>query len=150
MSAESTFVIIGGGLAAAKVAEALRAKDFEGNVLLIGAEERLPYERPPLSKEFLAGKKSLADATTLAASWYRDHHVDLLLGTTVTAIDPEPRRSRCPTAPPAATTSWRWPPVRARAGSICPAPAPTACTTCAPPTTPTRSSRCWAPRNGSR
>ncbi|WP_068271735.1 NAD(P)/FAD-dependent oxidoreductase [Aldersonia kunmingensis] len=88
MSAQSTFVIVGGGLAAVKLAEALRDKDFPGNIVLISAEEHLPYERPPLSKEYMAGKKSLDDATPLPAQWYRDHHIDLRLGTEVSAIDP--------------------------------------------------------------
>ncbi|MFD0363952.1 NAD(P)/FAD-dependent oxidoreductase [Nocardia sp. GCM10030253] len=88
MTSDRRFVIVGGGLAAAKLAEALRDNDFDGAVTVIGAEEHLPYERPPLSKEHLAGKKSLADFTTDPAPWYRDHHIDLRLGTTVTAIDP--------------------------------------------------------------
>mgnify|MGYP001262166887 CR=1 FL=1 len=87
-SAASTFVIVGGGLAGAKAAEALRDNDFDGNVVLFVAEEHLPYERPPLSKEYLAGKKVLADFTVADAAWYRDHHVDLRLGTEVTAVNP--------------------------------------------------------------
>ena len=55
-STSETFAIVGGGLAGAKAAEALRDKDFAGEVVLFAAEERLPYERPPLSKEYLAGK----------------------------------------------------------------------------------------------
>ncbi|BDY32149.1 MULTISPECIES: NAD(P)/FAD-dependent oxidoreductase [Mycolicibacterium] len=88
MTESSSIVIIGGGLAGAKAAEALRDNDFDGRVVLFGAEEHLPYERPPLSKEYLAGKKSLDDFTVDAAAWYRDHHVDLRLGTEVTAINP--------------------------------------------------------------
>lgn len=87
MTTASRFVIAGGGLAAAKLAEALRGNDFDGTVTLISAEERLPYERPPLSKEHLLGKKALADFTVDAAQWYRDHHIEIMLGTTVTAID---------------------------------------------------------------
>ncbi|MEC3915449.1 NAD(P)/FAD-dependent oxidoreductase [Nocardia sp. CDC160] len=83
----SRFVIAGGGLAAAKLAEALRANDFDGTVTLVSAEEHLPYERPPLSKEHLLGKKALVDFTVDPAQWYRDHHVEVLLGTTVTAVD---------------------------------------------------------------
>ncbi|MEC3957155.1 FAD/NAD(P)-binding oxidoreductase [Nocardia sp. CDC153] len=83
----SRFVIAGGGLAAAKLAEALRANDFDGTVTLVSAEEQLPYERPPLSKEHLLGKKALVDFTVDPAQWYRDHHVEVLLGTTVTAVD---------------------------------------------------------------
>ncbi|MGK8509011.1 NAD(P)/FAD-dependent oxidoreductase [Nocardia asiatica] len=88
MSSDRHFVIVGGGLGAAKLAEALRANDFEGLVTLIGAEEHLPYERPPLSKEHLAGKKSLPEFTVDPAQWYRDHHIEVRLGTTVTGLDP--------------------------------------------------------------
>ncbi|WP_405132811.1 NAD(P)/FAD-dependent oxidoreductase [Nocardia sp. NBC_01388] len=87
MTTGSRFVIAGGGLAAAKLAEALRANDFEGTVTLVSAEERLPYERPPLSKECLLGKKTPEDCTVDPAQWYRDHHIEVLLGTTVTALD---------------------------------------------------------------
>ena len=62
-------------------------KGFDGNVVLFGAEDHLPYERPPLSKEYLARKKTLADFTVDPADWYREHDVDLRLGTTVTTID---------------------------------------------------------------
>ena len=88
MTTSSTFAIVGGGLAGAKAAEALRDKDFDGHVVLFAAEEHLPYERPPLSKEYLAGKKQLADFTPASSAWYRDHHIELQLGTEVSAIDP--------------------------------------------------------------
>ncbi|WNJ60844.1 NAD(P)/FAD-dependent oxidoreductase [Nocardia seriolae] len=83
----SRFVIVGGGLAAAKLAEALRANDFDGTVTLVGAEDHLPYERPPLSKEHLLGKKALADFTVDPAQWYRDHHIEAMPGTTVHGLD---------------------------------------------------------------
>jgi 3-phenylpropionate/trans-cinnamate dioxygenase ferredoxin reductase component len=90
MSSKSgIFLIVGGGLAGAKAAEALRDKDFDGDVVLFAREERLPYERPPLSKEYLAGKKSLDAFTVHPSAWYRDHHVDLRLGTEVSSIDPD-------------------------------------------------------------
>jgi 3-phenylpropionate/trans-cinnamate dioxygenase ferredoxin reductase subunit len=82
-----TFVIIGGGLAGAKAAEALRDNGFDGEVVLFGAEEHLPYERPPLSKDYLADKKGLPDFTVDPEDWYREHDVDLRLGTEVTGID---------------------------------------------------------------
>lgn len=87
MTTSSTFAIVGGGLAGAKAAEALRDNDFDGHIVLFAAEDRLPYERPPLSKEYLAGKKKLDEFTVDAASWYRDHNVELRLGTEVTALD---------------------------------------------------------------
>src|SRR3954466_12572307 len=89
MTTSSPFAIVGGGPAGAKAAEALRDKDFDGHVVLFAAEEHLPYERPPLSKEYLAGKKGLADFTASSSAWYRDHHIDLQLGTEVSAIDPK-------------------------------------------------------------
>ena len=88
MTTSSTFAIVGGGLAGAKAAEALRDKDFDGHIVLFAAEEHLPYERPPLSKEYLAGKKELGDFTVASSAWYRDHHIELQLGTEVAAIDP--------------------------------------------------------------
>jgi 3-phenylpropionate/trans-cinnamate dioxygenase ferredoxin reductase subunit len=88
MTTSSRFVIVGGGLAGAKAAEALRHNDFDGQIVLFGEEYQLPYERPPLSKEFLAGKKSLPEFTVADSAWYRDHDVDLRLGTKVSAIDP--------------------------------------------------------------
>ncbi|SUE13506.1 ferredoxin--NAD(+) reductase [Rhodococcus gordoniae] len=88
MSGEETFLIVGAGLAGARLAEELRARDCPGRILLIGAEEHLPYERPPLSKDYFAGRKQLADFTVHDGDWYRDHRVELLLGTKVTAIDP--------------------------------------------------------------
>lgn len=103
MSTDSRFVIVGGGLAAAKLAEALRANDFPGSITLIGAEEHLPYERPPLSKEHLLGKQQLADFTTDPAHWYRDHHVELMLGTTVTAVD---RAAKTVALPDGSTLSY--------------------------------------------
>jgi 3-phenylpropionate/trans-cinnamate dioxygenase ferredoxin reductase subunit len=82
-----TFVIVGGGLGGAKAAEALREKGFDGKVVLLADEEYLPYERPPLSKDFLAGKKSLSDFTVHDSDWYRDNKIDLRVSTEVSAID---------------------------------------------------------------
>jgi 3-phenylpropionate/trans-cinnamate dioxygenase ferredoxin reductase component len=96
MTTSSTFAIVGGGLAGAKAAEALRDKDFDGHVVLFAAEEHLPYERPPLSKEYLAGKKELGDFTTVSSAWYRDHNIELQLGTEVSAIDPKGRTLSLP------------------------------------------------------
>ncbi|MFI5715822.1 NAD(P)/FAD-dependent oxidoreductase [Nocardia sp. NPDC051750] len=87
MTSARHFVIAGAGLAGAKLAQELRDNDFDGRITLIGAENRLPYERPPLSKEYLAGKKTVDEFTVADAAWYRDHAVDLLLGTEVTEID---------------------------------------------------------------
>lgn len=87
MASSTTFVIVGGGLAGAKAVEALRRSDFGGRIILFGDEEHLPYDRPPLSKEFLAGKKSLSDFTIQTSDWYRDHDVDVRLGLRVSSLD---------------------------------------------------------------
>lgn len=83
----TVFVIVGGGMAAAKAVEALRDNDFDGQIVLFADEEYLPYERPPLSKDYLAGKKSLADFTVQNSDWYRERRVDLRLNTRVDSLD---------------------------------------------------------------
>ena len=69
-------VVVGGGLAGSRTVEALRTAGYRGRLTLVGAEPRLPYDRPPLSKAVLFGAVS---DTTLRAS-YRDLDVELLLG----------------------------------------------------------------------
>jgi 3-phenylpropionate/trans-cinnamate dioxygenase ferredoxin reductase subunit len=86
MAEPATFAIVGASLAGAKAAETLRAEGFDGRVVLFGAEEHIPYERPPLSKGYLQGR---ADAPFVhPAEWYAEQDVDLRLGTRVTALDP--------------------------------------------------------------
>jgi 3-phenylpropionate/trans-cinnamate dioxygenase ferredoxin reductase subunit len=87
MADSRTFVIVGGGLGGAKAAEVLREKGFDGKVVLLADEEHLPYERPPLSKDFLAGKKSLGDFTVHDSEWYRDNKIDLRTSIEAVAID---------------------------------------------------------------
>lgn len=87
MASSTSIVIVGGGLAAARAVEALRDNNFDGHIVVFADEEHLPYERPPLSKEYLAGKKSLTDFTVRNSDWYRDNNVDLRLSTRVTDLD---------------------------------------------------------------
>src|SRR5271155_580504 len=87
MANSRTFVIIGGGLGGAKAAEGLREKDFDGQIIVCAEEDHLPYERPPLSKEFLAGKKSLDDFTVHDSAWYRENEIDLRLNARVLSVD---------------------------------------------------------------
>ncbi|MCD6015325.1 MAG: NAD(P)/FAD-dependent oxidoreductase [Solirubrobacterales bacterium] len=92
MSAQpQTFVIVGAGLAAAKAAETLREEGFDGRLILIGDEPERPYERPPLSKDYLRGETT-DKPYVHAESFYSDHEIELLLSTRVTAIDPGPRK----------------------------------------------------------
>ncbi|MGH2704103.1 MAG: FAD-dependent oxidoreductase [Actinomycetota bacterium] len=85
------YVIVGAGLTGGSAAVALREEGFQGEVVLIGAEPHLPYERPPLSKTFLRGETPFADALVQPASWYRDHEVETRLGSAVVRIDPDRR-----------------------------------------------------------
>jgi len=85
--AQDAVVIVGGGLAGAKTAEALRDQGHTGPVTLISAEKHLPYERPPLSKEYLAGSQGLDDFTVHQRSWYTDNSVDLRTEVNATAVD---------------------------------------------------------------
>ncbi|HEY4465317.1 MAG TPA: FAD-dependent oxidoreductase [Streptosporangiaceae bacterium] len=87
MPAEPTFVIVGAALAGAKAAEALREQGFGGQIVLIGAERHHPYERPPLSKEYLQGAAGRETIFVHEDSWYALNSIDLRLGTAVTAID---------------------------------------------------------------
>lgn len=80
-------VIVGGGLAGAKTAEALREQGYAGPVTLLAAEDELPYERPPLSKAYLAGKDGFEKAVVHPEEWYAEHDVVLRRGAQVTALD---------------------------------------------------------------
>ena len=84
-------VIVGASLAGAKAAEALREEGFGGPIVLIGDEDERPYERPPLSKDYLLGKAERETIYVHPPSWYAEHDVDLRLGTTVTGVDPAAR-----------------------------------------------------------
>jgi NADPH-dependent 2,4-dienoyl-CoA reductase/sulfur reductase-like enzyme len=86
VDAPSSIVIVGGGLAGAKSAEALRAKGFTGPVTLVGDEQHLPYERPPLSKAYLAGKAQFDAAVVHPAEWYEEHNIALRRGITVVGV----------------------------------------------------------------
>jgi len=87
-----TFVLIGGGLAGAKAAEALRAQGFEGGIVLVAEEPEVPYERPPLSKGYLLGSDDREKARVHEAGWYAEHGVDLRTGVRAVALDPAGHR----------------------------------------------------------
>src|SRR3954453_23936303 len=85
---DRTFVIVGGGLAGAKAAETLREEGFDGRVVLVGEEDEQPYERPPLSKDYLQGKAERDAARVHDAGFYESHDIELRTATRVKAIDP--------------------------------------------------------------
>ncbi|HEY1734374.1 MAG TPA: FAD-dependent oxidoreductase, partial [Acidimicrobiales bacterium] len=80
---------VGGGLAGAKTAEALRGQGYRGPVTLFGREPHLPYERPPLSKGYLAGTAAFEDAVVHPQEWYAEHDVRLRREVDVSAIHPD-------------------------------------------------------------
>src|SRR5262245_3174907 len=85
--ADDPFVIVGASLAGAKAAQTLREEGFDGRVVLIGAEPERPYERPPLSKDYLRGEKDERPYVHDEA-FYAENDIELRTGTTVEAIDP--------------------------------------------------------------
>jgi 3-phenylpropionate/trans-cinnamate dioxygenase ferredoxin reductase component len=91
MAQPETFVIVGASLAGAKAAETLRAEGFDGRLMLFGAERERPYERPPLSKDYLRGESPREKAYVHAESFYAENGVELVTARTVTAIDTRTR-----------------------------------------------------------
>lgn len=85
--ASRAFVIVGAGLAGAKAAEALRARGFDGRISLVGDEAHLPYQRPPLSKDYLTGKAERDSVFVHDQAWYEQQQIDLRLGSAAAAID---------------------------------------------------------------
>src|SRR5215211_189293 len=88
-TSQQTFVIVGASLAGAKAAEALRARGFDGRIVLIGEEPARPYERPPLSKGYLTGEVGLDKVYVHDEGYYADQSIELHTSTVVTALDPE-------------------------------------------------------------
>lgn len=83
----SNFVIVGGGLAGAKAAEALRDNGFDGTITILTKESHIPYERPPLSKGFLMGKDSRESVFVHPLDWYADNAVELRRESEVVSVD---------------------------------------------------------------
>jgi 3-phenylpropionate/trans-cinnamate dioxygenase ferredoxin reductase component len=88
MTTQPSFIIVGGGLAGAIAAQTLREEGFDGRITLLGEEPHRPYERPPLSKDYLQGKTERDSIFAHPEPWYADHAVELRLGTAVTSLDP--------------------------------------------------------------
>jgi len=84
----NAYVIVGASLAGAKAAEGLREQGYDGPVVLIGEETDRPYERPPLSKDYLLGKADRETMFVHPLAWYAEHDIDLRLGARVTGLDP--------------------------------------------------------------
>jgi 3-phenylpropionate/trans-cinnamate dioxygenase ferredoxin reductase subunit len=81
------FLLIGGGVAAASCARTLRAEGAEGSIAVVCREKDPPYERPPLSKSYLAGSSGREDALFLPATWWEENSVELLTRVSVMKLD---------------------------------------------------------------
>lgn len=86
--AQYDVLIVGAGHGGAQAAVALRQNKFEGTIAIVGDEPELPYERPPLSKEYFSGEKSFDRILIRPASFWEDRKIDMLLGKRVTTVDP--------------------------------------------------------------
>ena len=91
---EVDFLLIGGGMASAHCAAELRRRGAEGSILLVGREPEPPYERPPISKEYLRGDAERAEAYVNEPSWYEENGVELLTGKNVLGLDVEARTAK--------------------------------------------------------
>ncbi len=87
MADPRTFVVVGAGLCGATAVATLRSDGFDGRIVLLGAEELPPYERPPLSKEYLRGEDPLEQILVRTPEWYREHDVEARWSTHVTQLD---------------------------------------------------------------
>jgi 3-phenylpropionate/trans-cinnamate dioxygenase ferredoxin reductase component len=87
MTSSETHIIVGASLAGAKAAETLREEGFDGRVVLIGDEDERPYERPPLSKDYLRGEAEREKLYVHPGGFYADRDIDLRLGRRVTSVD---------------------------------------------------------------
>jgi 3-phenylpropionate/trans-cinnamate dioxygenase ferredoxin reductase subunit len=91
---EVDFLLIGGGMASAHCAAELRKRGAEGSILLAGREPEPPYERPPLSKEYMRGEAERSDAFVNPAGWYEENGVELLTSVNVMSLDPAARTAK--------------------------------------------------------
>lgn len=84
-------LIVGGGHAGAQAAIALRQNKFEGTIAIVGDEPEIPYERPPLSKDYLAGEKVFERILIRPAAFWPEREIAMLTGRRVVAVDPQAR-----------------------------------------------------------
>jgi 3-phenylpropionate/trans-cinnamate dioxygenase ferredoxin reductase component len=91
---EVDFLLVGGGMASAHCAAELRRRGAEGSVLLVGREPEPPYERPPISKEYLRGEAGRTDAHVNPVSWYEENGVELSTARNVMSLDTEARTAK--------------------------------------------------------
>ncbi|HVO53403.1 MAG TPA: FAD-dependent oxidoreductase [Solirubrobacterales bacterium] len=88
------FLLVGGGMASAHCAKRLRERGAEGSILLVGREPEPPYERPPISKEYLRGDAGREDAHVESREWYEQNGIELATGRNVMSLDTEARTAK--------------------------------------------------------
>jgi 3-phenylpropionate/trans-cinnamate dioxygenase ferredoxin reductase component len=92
--ARPTFVVVGAGMCGAAAVQTLREEGYDGHTVLIGDEPHFPYERPPLSKEYLRDEQARDDLFVRPEQWYADNDVEPRLGVRATSFDPAGRTVR--------------------------------------------------------
>src|SRR3954471_3024133 len=85
-------VIVGAGHAGAQAAIALRQNKYEGSIAILGDEPEIPYERPPLSKDYLAGEKPFERILIRPATFWPERDIAMLTGKRVVSVDPQAHR----------------------------------------------------------
>jgi len=98
--AQERVVIVGAGHGGFQLAASLRQGGFDGAIVLLGEEPVLPYQRPPLSKDYLDGKIGFDLLLMRPEAFYRDHRIDYLAGTRATEIDRAGKRLRLASGEP--------------------------------------------------
>jgi 3-phenylpropionate/trans-cinnamate dioxygenase ferredoxin reductase component len=88
------FLLIGGGMASAHCAAELRRRGADGSVLLVGREPEPPYERPPISKDYMQGESGREDAYVNPTSWYEENGIELVTARNVMSLDPAARTAK--------------------------------------------------------
>ena len=105
--ADPVVAVVGAGQAGFQAASSLRQEGFAGRVVLIGDEPGLPYQRPPLSKSYLAGDSGLDELLLRPQAFYQTQRIELVTGESVTAID-RPGVNGTPCAPTASSLLDKW------------------------------------------
>src|SRR5262252_7554705 len=87
MTTKVDFLLVGGGLASATAAETLRLEGADGAITILSAEDYPPYQRPPLSTQFLLGTQTAAGLSIFDDSFYGENSIDVILGTRAVHLD---------------------------------------------------------------
>ncbi len=120
MTEGQSVVVVGGGPAGLATARAFRDAGGTAPVTIVATEPHLPYQRPPLTKEFLLGESAERDLPIEDAGWFAEHEVDLRTGVTATALDAAAHEVTLSDGDRWRTAAACWPPGPSRCGRPCP------------------------------